>query len=1755
LDVAFRLAVFGWVALLAVLLPRAGAAQHITLAGGPSGARTLTGPNYLIGPNLGKQFGGNLFDSFRSFGVAAGESATFTGPSTVANIIAGVTGGNPSVINGAIKSDIRGANLYLINPAGVVMGPHGTVNVSGSFYASTADYLKLGRNGRFQVTHPDGSKLSAAPPSAFGFLSAKPAAITVNGARLGQVPGTLGLVGGPVSIRQGARLDTPGGRIDVASVAGRGVVPVNPRNARALTVERFGHVNIAGGSAIDVDNPSTRGRDGSVFVRAGTLTIDASTIDADNYGARRGGAIVLDTAGRIALSDGAEISAAGETGSAGNAGNVTVTAGSLSIAKNGEISVSSSGRGAAGAVSVSVVGSIGIGQGAGIYSNALSSNGRSAGDIFVRAGSLSIATNGEIAAGTFGSGEGGVASVYVAGRLRIDGAGQSVPTGIFAQANAGSSNRAGAATVTAGTLVLVGGGEISADTFGSGAGGSVTVSAGILRILADGDISADSAAGSRGNAGAVAVEAGSITVKDGVISAGLLGPSGNGTPASSGKRAGKITVNVVGALTINGEGQSGFTGIASQANTGSAGSAGDVAVTAGSLVVADGGEISAGTFGTGKGGKVAVNVAGRLTINGEGGRALTAITSQANPGSTGPAGNVNVTAASLSITGGGAIAGDTDGAGKAGIVTVNATGDIVLDSRGSKNQSYISADSNAVANAGIVTVSAANLSLLGGSYVSATANTNPGATGHGGRVAINATGNILIDSAAAVDGNLSEIDADTDASGNAGSVTIAAGRALTIQNGSYVSADTLGPGSAGIVTVNATGDIVLDSRGSENQSYISADSNAVANAGIVTVSAANLSLLGGSYVSATANTNPGATGHGGTVSINATGNILVASAGAVDGNLSEIDAETYGSGNAGSVTIAAGGALTIRNGSYVSADTYGPGSAGIVKVTAGTLRLLADGDISADSEAGSNGDAGTVAVEAGSLFIKDGVISAGLLGRSSNGTPASMGKRAGNVTVDVVGALTINATGSSSLRGIAADANPGTKGAAGTVQVAAGTLSIVGGGEIACSTFAAGAGGGVSVAVAGALTIDGAGASKASLTGITSASNLGSKGKAGNVTLTAGSLTIVRDGEISSGTFGGGRGGNVSVAVAGALTINGEGTSGFTGIDTQANGESTGSAGDVTVAAGALVVVQGGAVSSNTFGTKSAGTVSVSAGTIYLAEGGEIASDSEAGSGGDAGTVSVDAGRLDIAGGLISSGLLGRNGGEPASSGKHAGDVTVAVSGPLSIAGSAPSLSGIAADANSQTTGTAGNVRVTAGALSIVDNGEIASGTFGAGRGGDVSVKVAGLVSIDGTGSDHQFVTGITTQANHGSAGNAGDVFVSAGALSLVDGGGIESAAIGMRNGVPASTGDAGEVTIRVAGALSIDGLVSEIATTTDPGTIGNAGSVTVTAGQISIADGGEVVSTAAGLGAGGSVVVTTRSALVLDGDGVPGTEIAASATGPQSGAAGTVTVTAGSLTIEGGAEIASSTAGAGAGGDVNVSVSSDITLAGSGPEITAQSTDSGDAGAITVSAARLVMNTGAAISTEAETSAANGGNIGLSLSYMLYLTDSEITTSVKGETGNGGNIAIAAPFVILDDSSIVAQAEAGHGGNISIDRYAGTVVESADSEISASSQTGISGEVVVNGITLLNGALVGLSSELRNPAALTRDSCDARADRPQSSLYEAGRGGLPEDPNATLPALYLAGRDLQLAPQDKASRADAGRYLPAPQGLRPHCG
>src|SRR5262245_12303701 len=106
--------------------------------------------DYLIGADLGALSGDNLFHSFARFGIPTNETATFDGPASVKNVIARVTGGDPSNIDGTLRSTMPLADVWLMNPSGIVFGEHAQLDVPGSFHASTADCLGFeGSDDRF----------------------------------------------------------------------------------------------------------------------------------------------------------------------------------------------------------------------------------------------------------------------------------------------------------------------------------------------------------------------------------------------------------------------------------------------------------------------------------------------------------------------------------------------------------------------------------------------------------------------------------------------------------------------------------------------------------------------------------------------------------------------------------------------------------------------------------------------------------------------------------------------------------------------------------------------------------------------------------------------------------------------------------------------------------------------------------------------------------------------------------------------------------------------------------------------------------------------------------------------------------------------------------------------------------------------------------------------------------------------------------------------------------------------------------------------------------------------------------------------------------------------------------------------------------------------------------------------------------------------------------------------------------------------
>ncbi len=167
--------------LCLVLMRPLPASAQMETDGTMGAAQVLAGPNFGIGAALGTQAGANLFHSFRHFNINTGESATFSGPASIDNVISRVTGGSLSNIDGLLSSTIPGADVFLINPSGILFGPNASLDVDGSFHASTANQILFPDGGVFDATNPGATVLSVAEPSAFGFLDSNPGSTTGDG--------------------------------------------------------------------------------------------------------------------------------------------------------------------------------------------------------------------------------------------------------------------------------------------------------------------------------------------------------------------------------------------------------------------------------------------------------------------------------------------------------------------------------------------------------------------------------------------------------------------------------------------------------------------------------------------------------------------------------------------------------------------------------------------------------------------------------------------------------------------------------------------------------------------------------------------------------------------------------------------------------------------------------------------------------------------------------------------------------------------------------------------------------------------------------------------------------------------------------------------------------------------------------------------------------------------------------------------------------------------------------------------------------------------------------------------------------------------------------------------------------------------------------------------------------------------------------------------------------------------------------------
>jgi filamentous hemagglutinin family protein len=480
-----------WLVVTLGVAPGTGA---VVLDGKFGSGGALNGPNYNITPELGSRRGNNLFHSFTRFDLSSGETATFSGPDKIQNILARVTGRDASLIDGTLRSDIAGANLFLINPNGIIFGPNAVVDVSGSFAASTANYMRLADGARFVASlDADDSGLSTAPVSAFGFLGNSHSAITIQQGRLTVQEGkTIALVGGDVAI-DGGLVQAPGGQINIASVQSAGEVAADlgtPSGAEFKTeFPQQGRITLQNSAQLDTSGNGG----GRIVIRGGRLLVDNSRIEANTIGTADGQGIDVAVVDDLDVLNGGQINSVSTSG-LGAGGSINLSAGSIRL--NG-----------GGLVDENFFPLTRIATSTGdLFAGGGSGRG---GDIVIRAGSLEVANSAQITSASFGEGNAGRIEIHAlsirldallttvaqisANTQLIEGGGKAgdivIRTGSLKMRNGATmlatsfgSGQAGRIDIDARSVALNSGSIITAGTFGTGGGGNVQVTAETLRI-------------------------------------------------------------------------------------------------------------------------------------------------------------------------------------------------------------------------------------------------------------------------------------------------------------------------------------------------------------------------------------------------------------------------------------------------------------------------------------------------------------------------------------------------------------------------------------------------------------------------------------------------------------------------------------------------------------------------------------------------------------------------------------------------------------------------------------------------------------------------------------------------------------------------------------------------------------------------------------------------------------------------------------------------------------------------------------------------------------------------------------------------------------------------------------------------------------------------------------------------------------------------------------------------------------------------
>lgn len=814
-------------------------------------ASDLTGADISIPAELGTRRGGNLFHSFEQFNIPNQGAVTFSGPNDLSNVISRVTGGDPSSIDGTLRSTIPTADVWLMNPAGILFGPNARIDVPAGFNVSTADVMGLADGGTFFADPATQSSLTVAEPAQFGFLSAAPADISLRGARiLGADGGGLSLTAGSIAL-DGATLGGPGNNTFIAAVDGPGTVEfatgivdtalrgsITLSNQSLIGSDNDFRITLVGSEIAITDSRVVAGRSrigdsvGGLGIDAQTLRLDGGTVFAGNFADEAGGDLRI-FANELVAEPGSEvINAAFGAGATG----AIVLAVDRIEARGTTIQNSSTenATGAAGAFFVEAD-SIRLEDGANLGSVTLGAG--DAGEVNILARDIFVGEASLITSGTTSSGDGGIVRIETDQIVidRVDPEGEN--SAVAVNNTVGSLGNAGSIRIDAGHVELRNLAEISSSTRSSGDAGVVVINADSLETVGGGLI-ASITTGS-GTSGGMLLTVDDIT---------LRGRGNLGQPTGLSAQSSATASGDSGPIVIEAKRLQLLERAEIDSSTFGIGDAGSVQITADEVMVTEG-LISSITAGAGAAGNILIE-AGSLVMDGKGSDDVSQITTQGAPGSTGATGSVAVRADTIILRDSAALDSSAFGASGAGGVFVVAEDMTLIDGG-------IFSISTGPGNAGLIEINTGSLTMFGsdtGDPALISTRAADGSSGSSGAVLVSAReidmqGRAAIESSTATDKLALGVAIETDSlmmrdraviassgfnTGAAGDVIIEAGT-IGLDSSQITTEGTGAEG--GRIDVQATGSVILNDSAIISSGIIPADS-----ASLITVSADQIIL-------------------------------------------------------------------------------------------------------------------------------------------------------------------------------------------------------------------------------------------------------------------------------------------------------------------------------------------------------------------------------------------------------------------------------------------------------------------------------------------------------------------------------------------------------------------------------------------------------------------------------------------------------------------------------------------------------------------------------------------------------------------------------------------------------------------------------------------------------------------------------------------------------------------------------------------------